>query len=132
MGKDPRDKAKYLQKSRWLADVNNERPEKNATYRENMMSLTNYVMVEAMSDSMVHPHVSEQHAYYKWGQMEETEQLKDTEGYKGDWIGLKSLDEAGRLAHITYKGDHLRWSRDFWENTILPYLAPPAESVTLV
>lgn len=127
--KDPTDKATYLKENRFLADINNEKENKNATYKANMMSLTNYVMVEAMQDTMVEPHVSEQHAYYKWGQMTETEQLQETDGYKEDWLGLKSLDQANKLKHVTYQGNHLRWSQDFWENTILPYLGPQSSTM---
>merc|ERR1712096_355724 len=72
--KDPTNEQEYLQKSRWLADMNNEKPHKNATYKANIITLESYTMVEALQDSMVQPKESEQHGFYKWGSMTEVEQ----------------------------------------------------------
>jgi len=127
--KDPTDKTTYLEKSRFLADINNEKVTKNASYADHMKSLKNYVLVEATKDTMVRPHVSEQHGFYQWGAKTTLESMKDTEGYKGDWIGLKSLDENRRLHTYSYEGDHMRWSEDFWTNTILPFLKPQVEEI---
>ena len=48
--------------------------------------------------------------------------FRETDGYLGDFIGLKTLDEAKKVDTATYVGDHLRWSDDFWTDTVLPYL----------
>ena len=60
------------------------------------------------------------------------QQLEETEGYKGDWLGLQTLDKAGKLTKLSYDGDHLRWSQSFWEEKILPLLGPEAGEETLV
>ena len=52
--------------------------------------------------------------------------MRESEEYKGDFIGLKSLDESNRLRIITYKGDHLAFSPEFWAKEILPLLGPNA------
>ena len=57
--KDVSDESKYLSKNRWLADMNNEKSTKNATYVANMKSLDNLVLVEALNDTIVVPHSSE-------------------------------------------------------------------------
>jgi palmitoyl-protein thioesterase len=121
--KDVTDKSKYLSKSRWLADINNEKSAKNSTYKANLMKLKKYVLVEALNDTMVVPHVSESHGFWQWGDNTKTVQLRDTDAYKGDWLGLKTMDENKQLDMFTYVGDHLRFSSQFWDNTILPYLA---------
>jgi len=130
--KDPTDKATYLEKNRFLPDINNEKDTKNATYKANMEGLTKYVLVEAMDDTMVLPHVSEQHGFYAWGSTAQTQQLEETDGYKGDWLGLQTLDKAGKLKKLSYKGNHLRWSKSFWEDTILPFLGPQGEDTLVV
>merc|ERR1712187_375823 len=130
--KDPTDKATYLAKSRFLADINNEKDTKNATYKTNLQSLAKYVLVEGLSDSMVLPHVSEQHGFYAWGSTTQTQQLEETDGYKGDWLGLQTMQKAGKLSKLTYDGDHLRWNQSFWEDTILPFLAPTTDSTVVV
>lgn len=129
--KDPTDQATYLAKSRFLADINNERTAKNATYKANMESLTKYVLVEAMQDTMVQPHVSEQHGYYAWGQETTTQQLEETDAFKEDWLGLQTLQKAGKLQKLSYQGDHLQWSQDFWETQILPLLGPVSEQIVV-
>ena len=123
--KDVSDKDKYLKSSRWLADINNEKDTKNQTYADNMKSLKEYVLVEALNDTMVVPHVSESHGFWPWGDNsgKTTVAMRDTDAYKGDWIGLQTLDKAGKLKEHTYVGDHLRFSSEFWDQTILPYLA---------
>ena len=47
-----------------------------------------------------------------------------TEGYQQDFIGLKSLDESGRLIQLTYAGDHLQFSDEFWAKLVLAHLGP--------
>ena len=47
---------------------------------------------------------------------------EETEGYAGDWLGLKTMDANGMIDYHSYEGDHLRWSNEFWDETVLPYL----------
>ena len=55
--KDAGDQGTYLERSRWLADVNNEREAKNDEYKQRMLALERYVLVEAVNDTTVSPHV---------------------------------------------------------------------------
>ena len=122
--KDSKDESGYLAKSRFLADLNNEKAQKNATYKANFASLTKLVLVEALNDTMVVPHASESFGFWKWGESgkhAEVVPMRDTIAYKDDYIGLRTLDEAGKVDHHTYVGDHLRFSDSFWSSTILPY-----------
>ena len=122
--KDSTDQATYLERSRWLADVNNEREDKNAEYKRRMMTLQRYVLVEAVNDTTVAPHVSESHGFYAWGSSEQILPLRETEGYKKDWIGVRTLDESGRLVQLQYQGDHLQFTDEFWAKVVLPHLGP--------
>ena len=119
--KDASDQATYLERSRWLADMNNERKEKKASYKDNLLKLDRYVLVEATNDSTVVPYESESHGFYAWGGTS-VQTLRETEGYKGDYLGLKTLDESGRLVVHTYNGDHLQFSAEFWASKIVPHL----------
>lgn len=121
--KDSKDKATYLKKSRFLADINNEKDQKNITYKENYSSLTKLVLVEALEDSMVVPKESEQHGFWQWGTKNTVVNMTQYEGYVYDYLGLQTMDKAGKIDTLSFKGDHLRWSSDFWNNQILPYLA---------
>lgn len=122
--KDSRDESGYLAKSRFLADLNNEKEQKNATYKANFASLTKLVLVEALNDTMVVPHASESFGFWKWGESgkhAEILSMRDTVAYKDDYIGLRTLDEADKIDTLTYEGDHLRFSSEFWSSSILPY-----------
>jgi len=123
--KDSEDESAYLAKSRFLADLNNEREHMNSTYRANMVSLKKLVLVEAMNDTMVVPHASESFGFWKWGDKSKHPQvvpMRDTQAYREDFIGLRTLDAAGSIDTLTYAGDHLQFSSDFWAGKILPYL----------
>ena len=48
--------------------------------------------------------------------------LNATDFYNKDFIGLKALNEAGKAQFIEFKGDHLQFSRDDIENTLIPFL----------
>lgn len=122
--KDPTDREAYLKHSRWLADLNNDRAEKVPQYRQHMLQLERYVLVEATSDTVVTPHVSESHGAFAWGSQGRMLNLRETDGYLEDSIGLRTLDEAGKLWLLTYEGDHLGFSEEFWSEQILPHLGP--------
>ena len=43
--------------------------------------------------------------------------------YKEDWLGLRVLEEEGRLVMLEQAGDHMDWQWDwFTENIVIPYL----------
>ena len=54
-----------------------------------------------------------------WPQLE----MRDTELYKEDWIGLKELDEGGRLVLGHVPGPHMHFSLEWLlKNVVNPYL----------
>lgn len=120
--KDPSSEKDYVEKSPFLADLNNEKPAKNDQYKQNMANLEAYVTVEATADTMVYPHESENHGFYKWG-TQVVEKLRDTQAYKEDWLGLKTLDDGKRLKHLTFEGEHLQVPGSMWSNDLFPVLA---------
>lgn len=114
----------YLAKNVFLPDLANERRAKNATYRANMLSLQRYVLVEAQFDTMLVPRQTAHHGFWPWGQpWGEVVPMERSEGYKGDWIGLRTLHTSGRLERLTFRGDHLRFSADWWAEHVLPIFA---------
>lgn len=42
--------------------------------------------------------------------------------YKEDWIGLKALDEGGRVTYIAFPGDHLSINDLEVKDFVVPYL----------
>merc|ERR1711953_173273 len=104
---DPLAQQEYLDNSLFLADINNEGPDKNVTYKENLASLDNLVLVQFTEDSIVDPKQSES---FGWFSQDNTKMIpmQNTTLYTEDWIGLKTLDQQGKLHLMSVKGDHLQ------------------------
>lgn len=45
-----------------------------------------------------------------------------TKLYIEDWIGLKTLDKAGRVKYISVAGDHIKISNSDMRKYVTPYL----------
>lgn len=113
----------YLDNSNFLADINNERKEKNETYAENLSSLDNFVMYLFEDDTTVIPKESGWFAETNLTSGDVTD-LRDRTIYKEDWIGLKKLDEKGGLKFETTKGGHMALDEDVLADVFKTYFSP--------
>merc|ERR1711865_190603 len=116
--KGTKDQATYKKKSPLLADMLNERDTKNATVAANFKSLNALFLVEATKDTMIVPKESEQHGMWQWGTSGSGSPIvamRDSEGYKNDWIGLQTLDTAGRIQNSSFVGEHIQFSSQYWD-----------------
>merc|ERR1712095_58618 len=116
---DPLHFETYVEKSLFIAEVNNEKAEKNASYAINLAQLENFVMVKHNQDSMVEPRESGHFEFYYPGQADVIQPLKESPIYTEDRIGLKTLDESGRLHFLSVEGNHLEFSRDWFIQEII-------------
>ena len=48
--------------------------------------------------------------------------LNQTDFYNQDYIGLKSMTEAGKVKYVAWEGDHLQFSLDQIKNEVVPFL----------
>ncbi|KAL7287366.1 hypothetical protein TKK_0018482 [Trichogramma kaykai] len=119
---DPLKENEYKKYSIFLADINNERFV-NETYKTNLKKLENFVMVKFEQDSMVEPKITEWFGFYKPGQAVETQTLQESDIYIEDRLGLKEMDEAGKLHFLSIDANHLQFT-DMWlvENIISKFL----------
>lgn len=115
---DPLHEDEYKEKSQFLAEVNNENVI-NATYKENLEKLKNFVLIKFLKDSMVIPKESEWFGFYAPGQATDIQEMNQTALYQEDRLGLKALDESGKLHFLSVDGDHLRFSEDFFIKEIV-------------
>lgn len=114
----------YLASNPFLAFLNNQRQgPHSAQYKANFASLERVVLVEATQDTMVYPYESEQFGGYQWGTKDTVFQWQDGDLYKEDKFGLQTLDKKKAVTTMSYKGDHLRFSNEFWNDQILPLFA---------
>jgi len=73
------------------------------------------------ADTVVYPRESE----WFW-ELEATGKVKDvvdTDFYKNDLIGLKALNEAGKVQFLSFPGQHLTITDDQIDNIISPFLS---------
>jgi len=117
------DEKKYLEHSQWLADVNNAREQKDEKITARMKSLNFYMASAGSDDKVVQPRESAWHTFWPWGGPQKESAVMDwrkTESYKGDWLGLKTLDEQGKLEFNMYEGGHTQYNSSWWQSTVLP------------
>lgn len=50
------------------------------------------------------------------------EMIKDQIDYKKDYLGLKTLDEAGKLFHYHGEGEHLALTQNIIDDYLVPML----------
>ncbi|KAI8605482.1 palmitoyl-protein thioesterase [Dissophora ornata] len=104
--KDPNNLQTYLERNIFLPDINNEREVKNAMYKKRLTSINNLVMFMFTEDITVRP---KETAWF--GFSDETGDIVDLEEqdqYKEDWLGLRTMDEAGKLVFDIMEGEHVR------------------------
>ncbi|XP_056154944.1 palmitoyl-protein thioesterase 1 [Lampris incognitus] len=118
---DPLNNDLYKKHSLFLADINQERVV-NETYKKNLQLLGKFVMVKFLQDTVVDPVDTEWFGFLKTGQAKETETLQESSLYKEDRLGLAAMDKVGKLVFLASEGDHLQFSREWFNANLLPYL----------
>ena len=120
---DPLQFDTYVEKSKFIAEINNEKAVKNESYAVNLNKLKNFIVIKHNQDTKVEPKESEHFEYYAPGQAKEILPLRESPIYTEDRIGLKTMDEAGKLHFFSVEGNHLHFTREwFTENIINPFL----------
>ncbi|XP_014481216.1 PREDICTED: palmitoyl-protein thioesterase 1 [Dinoponera quadriceps] len=119
---DPLNIDEYVEKSIFLADINNEKVT-NKTYKDNLQKLQNLVLVKFENDTMVQPVETEWFGFYKPGQTKTIQTLQESELYRDDRLGLHKMDKAGKIHYLSTPGEHLQFTNAwFTENIIKKFL----------
>ena len=113
----------YPTGSHYLAPINNEVEHRNLEYKAKIENLVNFVMVMFNQDDVVEPKQSAHFEFYSPGQDREVLPLNESAIYQEDWLGLKTLDQQGKLHFREMEGDHMDFNWEwFTENVVLPFL----------
>lgn len=118
---DPLQEETYEKYSQFIGPFNNAL-DINHEYRENLKKLEHLVMVMFKKDSMVVPKQSAHFGYYIPGQDQAVESLFESRLYKEDRLGLKVLNDTGRLHFLEMEGDHLQFTESEFAAQIAPFL----------
>ncbi|KAJ9138162.1 Palmitoyl-protein thioesterase 1 [Pleurostoma richardsiae] len=119
--RNPTEYDKYLEYSNFLADVNNEREYKNATYKENIAALVNFVMYMFEDDTTAIPKES---AWFEEINGTEATPLRARKLYTEDWLGLRALDRKGGLRFRLAPGEHMQIEEALLNATFKEFYGP--------
>lgn len=122
--RDPDELEAYLENSNFLADINNERAVKNEAYRSNLRSLSKFAMYMFREDKTVIPKESAWFAEVNATSGNVT-WLKDREIYWEDWLGLREMDEQGKLDFVVTDGGHMHLTEKVLVDAFRKYFGPP-------
>ncbi|XP_016499403.1 uncharacterized protein LOC107818009 isoform X4 [Nicotiana tabacum] len=125
--KIPTDIADYRKGCKFLPVVNNE-VHGNSTFKKRFASLENLVLIMFEKDEILVPKQTSWFGYYPDGSWSTVLPANETKLYIEDWIGLKILDEAGKVKFLNVSGSHLEISTSEMKKNILPYLVDNAST----
>uniref|UniRef100_A0A2N9FXH4 Palmitoyl-protein thioesterase 1 n=1 Tax=Fagus sylvatica TaxID=28930 RepID=A0A2N9FXH4_FAGSY len=83
-------------------------------------------------DSVLVPKETSWFGYYPDGAFDPILPAQETLLYIEDWIGLKTLDEAGKVKFINVSGGHLEISQSDMKTYIVPYLEDEASRQMMI
>lgn len=119
----------YKEKSNFLADLNNERNVGSGLYekhKSHFSSVNAAMFVQFTEEEIVFPPISEVFGEIKSESASSHNKLEnkmeDTDMYKSDALGLKTLNEQNKIQRVTIKGKHTRYQEEDIEKTFLPFL----------
>ncbi|CAG5048427.1 unnamed protein product [Parnassius apollo] len=122
--KDPYHQKLYETYSVFLPYLNNHiKSNKSADFKANILKLKRLVLIGGPDDQVITPWQSSQFGYYSIN--ETVIEMKSQDIYLEDTIGLRTLDESGRLHIVTVPGvNHFNWHMNvsIVDDCLLPYL----------
>ncbi|KAL1213993.1 hypothetical protein V5N11_007355 [Cardamine amara subsp. amara] len=123
----------YLHGSKYLPKLNNEKPDqRNSTYKDRFTSLQNLVLVMFELDVVIVPKESSWFGFDSDGDSNQSLPVQQTKLYTEDWIGLKTLDDAGKVKFVTVPGEHIRMAEPDIIKYVVPYLKDQPSSVQII
>ena len=117
--RDPCHHSHYLTHSKFLAEANNE-VGFSEERRSKWLSLTKTLYIQWENDEDIVPKESSH-----WAELDADFNVvhrKDTELYKSDLIGLKTMEENGQSSYINFPGAHMEFNYTQINDYVLPIL----------
>lgn len=111
----------YVKYSSFLADLNNEKENKNEKYKKRFSDLQKVLLIKNSDDTVITPKESSWFEFYD-SKGEEIIPLKNSDFYVNDYLGLRFLSENNRLILLELEGDHVSITYDQIEKYVIPIL----------
>lgn len=116
---DAKDETRYKNGSTFLALINNEN-HYNPNYVRNLQALKRLVLVKYRDDVSLVPNES------SWFGFEDKDgnvlRMEQTEVYIKDKLGLRELQESGKLIRLESPLEHLKLNKTWFRQNIIPIL----------
>jgi len=97
---------------------------KNPSYKKNILNLENFVYSYSMVDETLKPKETGWFGVYAPNSQENVIALEDTNLWKEDWIGLKTLYNEGKLHKFSTKCSHGDYYSDCFDKYFIQYVIP--------
>ena len=111
------DQKLYLSKNTFLKDLNNEGEIKNEEYKKRMVKLNKVMLIRGKRDTVITPKESSWFEFYdKDGK--NLVKLEDSEFYKKDFIGIRQLNEQGKISFVEFEGEHVFFTMEEYEKYV--------------
>jgi len=107
----------YMRVSIFLPYINNEKDYKEQR-KEQMLKLNHAVFAMTTGDEVIYPKDSAIFAELQWDGS--VLHRHDTEIWKKDLLGLKTMEDEGRATFLTKDGIHIEFTNDWFDENILP------------
>jgi palmitoyl-protein thioesterase len=111
----------FVKYSSFLAELNNEKENKNENFKIRFSNLQKALLIKNKDDTVITPKESSWFEFYDLNG-EEIIPLRNSDFYIKDYIGLKFLEENNRLILLELEGDHVSISYQEIEKYIVPIL----------
>ncbi len=111
---------KLFEERSYLAYLNNEMKEKSDDFKKKFTSLEKLVLIKFSEDDMVRPNQSAW--FMKFTKEYKLEEYKDSKFYMEDMLGLKYLNDNGRVEFVEFEGRHMHLRKNEMDKYVVPVL----------
>ena len=114
------DQQYYMENNIFLKMLNNENEEKDEEIKKRFSSLEKVKLIKNNNDTTIVPRESSWFEFYDF-EGHNIIPLKESDFYIKDYIGLRKLDEEGKVTFATFRGEHILYNIvEYWEE-IIPF-----------
>ena len=113
--------SKFKNSESLLLEINNQGETIDTNAKARFASLDKLVLIAFKQDTMITPKDSAHFGEYD--KNHKLVEMKDTESYKNDLFGLKSLDEAGKIIKFWLDEKHCWYGFGDIDMYIIPYIS---------
>ena len=114
------DQDTYQETNTFLKMLNNENEVRDEDVYRRFSSLEKVKLIKSLGDTVITPRDSSWFEFYdKEGKV--IVPLKESEFYINDNIGLRKLDEEGKVSFVAFKEEHVLYNMDEYRNEIVEF-----------